>query len=92
MTGKPGNIDNSEKKDKSTDRKIAEGAKTYAYGTDISPRAISGNNNKSDRIKKAVKGMPASNLKGAKSVKTVKDKSGKDRVKIDYGNGVKLRY
>lgn len=37
-------------------------------------------------------GMPASNLKNAKSVSTTTDKTGKERVVVKYKNGVTLRY
>lgn len=48
--------------------------------------------NKSLAQKVKSSGMPASNLKNAKSVSTMTDKTGKERVVVKYKNGVTLRY
>jgi hypothetical protein len=60
----------------------------------IDANAVSNKNTNKSITAKQLKasGMPASNLKNATSVSTVTDKSGKERIKIKYKNGVTLKY
>lgn len=60
----------------------------------IDEKAVSNKSTNKSLTAKQLKssGMPASNLKNARSVSTMTDKTGKERIVVKYKNGVTLRY